>query len=61
MGKEKESEEKGWFSFETRIDEKGRLSTPPDIREDLGIYRKPAKVAVKIKVVKLYGAGDIDG
>lgn len=58
MGKEKESEEeKGWFSFETRVDEKGRLSTPPDIREDLGIYRKPAKVAVKIKVVKLYQGG----
>ena len=58
MKKDNESvEEKGWFDFETRVDEKGRLSIPPDIREELGIYRKPAKVEVKVKVVKLYVGG----
>ena len=55
MGSDKKGEEEGWFSYETRVDEKGRLNIPPDIREDMGIYGKPAKVAVKAKVVKLYG------
>ena len=55
-GKGKEEEE-GWFSYETRVDEKGRLNIPPDIREEMGIYRKPAKVAVKVKLVKKYEGG----
>lgn len=50
---DKEGEE-GWYTFETRVDEKGRFNIPPDIREEMRIYRKPAKVAVKVKVVKLY-------
>ena len=52
--KEGEGEEEGWFTYETRVDEKGRLNIHPDIREEIGIYRKPAKVAVKVKVIKLY-------
>lgn len=56
METEKEKEEEGkWFSFETRVDEKGRLNIPPDIREEMGIYRMPAKVAAKVCVMKLYG------
>ena len=57
MGSDKkgEEEEEGWFSYETRVDEKGRLNIPPDIREDMGIYGKAAKVSVKASVVKLYG------
>ena len=51
-------EEERWFSYETRVDEKGRLNIPPDIREDMGIYGKAAKVSVKAKVVKLYGGPD---
>lgn len=47
-------EEERWFSYETRVDEKGRLNIPPDIREDMGIYRKPAKIVVKVKLVKLF-------
>ena len=57
MESEKEGEEgkgEGWFSYETRVDEKGRLNIPPDIREDMGIYRKPAKIVVKVKLVKLF-------
>ena len=56
-----EGEEEGWFSYETRVDEKGRLNIPPDIREEMGIYRKPAKVAVKVKVVKLYEGSERNG
>ena len=52
-----EGEEEGWFSYDTRVDEKGRLNVPPDIREEMGIYRKPAKVAVKVKLVKKYEGG----
>ena len=52
-GEEGEDEEE-WFAYETRVDERGRLNVPPDIREEMGIYRKPAKVAVKVKLVKLY-------
>ena len=48
------SEGEGWVIYEPRVDEKGRLNIPPDIREEMGIYRKPAKVAVKVKVIKLY-------
>jgi len=63
MGSDKKSEgeEEGWFSYETRVDEKGRLNVPPDIREEMGIYRKPARVAVKVKVLKLYERGERDG
>lgn len=63
MESEKEGEEeKGeggkWFSYETRVDEKGRLNIPPDIREEMGIYGKAAKVSVKASVMKLYGGPD---
>jgi len=51
---EEGGDEEGWFAYETRVDERGRLNVPPDIREEMGIYRKPAKVAVKVKLVKLY-------
>jgi len=58
MGSNKKGEEgedkEEWFAYETRVDERGRLNVPPDIREEMGIYRKPAKVAVKVKLVKLY-------
>ena len=43
-----------WFVYETRVDEKGRLNIPPDIREEMGIYRKAAKVSVKVRLIKLY-------
>ena len=57
-GKGEEGE--GWFSYETRVDEKGRLNIPPDIREEMGIYGKAAKVSIKASVMKLYG-GTKDG
>jgi len=53
-GEGKGEGEEEWFAYETRVDEKGRLNIPPDIREEMGIYRKAAKVAVKVKLVKLY-------
>ena len=43
------------YEYETRVDEKGRLNIPPDVREEMGIYGKPAKVSVKVSLVKLYG------
>jgi len=63
MGSERESkgEEEGWFSYETRVDEKGRLNIPPDIREEMRIYRKPGKVAVKVKLLKLFEGGERNG
>ena len=51
--------ESSWFSFETRVDGKGRLNIPPDKREEMGIYGKAAKVSVKVSLMKLYG-GPID-
>ena len=47
-------EEKGWFSFDTRVDEKGRINIPADIREEMTIYKVPAKVMAKVKLVKKY-------
>ncbi len=55
MGEEGEGkEEGGWFSFRTRMDSRGRLSVPPDDRENMGIYKKAAQVAVKMKVLRIY-------
>jgi len=48
-------ETRGWFGYETRVDEKGRLNIPPDVREELGVFGKAAKVSVKVSMVKLYG------
>lgn len=53
-GEGKGEGEEGWFAYETRVDEKGRLHIPPDIREEMGIYRKAAKVSVKVRLIKLY-------
>ena len=47
-------EEEGWFSFTSRVDEKGRLNIPADIREEMSIYKIPAKVMAKVKLVKKY-------
>ena len=58
--KDKEGKRERWFSYETRVDEKGRLNIPPDIREEMGIYGKAAKVSIKASVMKLYG-GTKDG
>lgn len=51
---EEVKEEEGWFSFPSRVDEKGRLNIPADIREEMGIYKIPAKVVAKVKLVKKY-------
>ncbi|GAH97470.1 unnamed protein product [marine sediment metagenome] len=62
MGKEgKGKEEEGWFYFTTRMDSRGRLSVPPDDRENMGIYKTAAQVAVKMKVLKLYEAAAENG
>ncbi|GAH76366.1 unnamed protein product, partial [marine sediment metagenome] len=52
--KKKKVAEEGWFYFTTRMDLRGRLSVPPDDRENMGIYKTAAQVAVKMKVLKLY-------
>ena len=46
---------RGWYGYETRVDEKGRLNIPPDVREEMKIYGKAAKVSVKVSLIKLYG------
>ncbi len=60
MGEEGEGkeEEEGWIYFTTRMDSKGRLVVPPDDRENMGVYKKIAQVAVKVKVLKLYEAAE---
>ena len=60
MEKTKEEEE-GWYLFDARVDEKGRLNIPADIREEMEIYREPAKVSAKVKLVKKYKGGTKDG
>ena len=57
MEKTKEEEE-GWYSFTSRVDEKGRLNIPADIREEMDIYKIPAKVTAKVKLVKKYIGGN---
>ena len=51
---EAKGEEEGWFSFTSRVDEKGRLNIPADIREEMSIYKIPVKVMAKVKLVKKY-------
>lgn len=51
---ELKEEEEGWFSFTSRVDEKGRLNIPADTREEMGIYKIPVKVMAKVKLVKKY-------
>lgn len=59
-GELEEKQSRGWYGYETRVDEKGRLNIPPDKREEMGIYGKPAKVSVKVSLIKLYrGAKDV--
>ena len=55
MGEEgKDKEEEEWIYFTTRLDSRGRLTVPPDDRENMGVYKKAAQVAVKMKVLRFY-------
>jgi len=58
MGEEGKDKEKGWVSFKTRLDSRGRLAVPPDDRENMGVYKKAAQVEVKVKVLKIYPEGE---
>lgn len=55
--KKREGEEEEWVEFTTRLDSRGRLVVPPDERENIGVYKKAAQVAIKMKVLRIYEEG----
>lgn len=54
MGEEAESKEEEWTYFTTRMDSKGRLVVPPDLRENIGVYKKAVQLEIKMKVLRIY-------